>query len=81
EYGAWARRLAAAGALVSAEELDPGTGRWVAPDTVADRASAPVSGYFLVAAPSYDSALAIARASPHAAYGGLIEVRRIVGAR
>ncbi len=81
EYGAWARRLAAAGALVSADELDPAGGRWVTPDAATDRTSEPIGGFFLVEAPSYDSAVAIARASPHAAYGGLIEVRRIVGAR
>lgn len=80
EYGAWAARLAEAGALVSAEALDSTAG-WVAPETVSDPAAAPVSGFFLVEAPSLDSALAVARASPHAAYGGLIEVRRILRRR
>ena len=80
EYGAWAGRLAEAGSLVAADELEPGPGRWVAEEVPSDRASTAVSGFFLVAAPSYDSAVAIARASPHAAYGGLIEVRRIADA-
>lgn len=53
----------------------------MAPDTETDREAAPVGGYFLIEAPSYDSALALARASPHAAYGGLIEIRRIAGDR
>jgi hypothetical protein len=76
EYGAWAGRLAEAGVLVSAEALDS-TSRWVPGEAVTDPGSTSVSGYFLVQAPSDDSAVAIARASPHVRYGGLVEIRRI----
>jgi len=81
EYGVWAGTLAAAGSLVAAEQLDAESGRWVAPDSESDPASTPISGFFIVRAPSYDSALVIARESPHAGYGGVIEVRRVVEGR
>lgn len=81
EYSEWASSLAAAGALVVAEALDSEDSRWVPPTTETDRLSTPVTGFFLVEAPSYDSAVAIARASPHAAYGGLVEIRQIVRGR
>lgn len=80
EYKAWAGTLTEAGALVTGAELEQGTGRWVAPATESDPTSTRLAGFFLIRAPSYDSALAIAQESPHAAYGGVIEVRRIVDA-
>lgn len=81
EYGEWAASLAEAGSLIAAAELEAGTARWVAPDVEPDPVSTGISGFFLVAASSYDSAVAIARGSPHVAYGGVVEVRRLVDGR
>ncbi len=79
EYRAWATRLREEQKLVGAEKLRDEAGRWLDPAgklTV----SAPdehVSGYFVIRASDYDSAVAIARESPHLKYGGTIEVRAI----
>lgn len=81
EYGAWAGDLAAAGALISAGELAVDEARWADPvgdPRAAEARTARVSGFFLVRAVDDDSALALARTSPHVAYGGAIEIRRVI---
>ncbi len=79
EYSRWARQLAAAGTLKSGEKLGEtvssltGEGHSVTVSAgVGD-----VSGFFLLYAPTYEEAMAIARSCPHLRYGGTIELRRI----
>ena len=79
EYRGWAMRLRDEQKLVGAEKLRDEAGRWLEPSgklTVSEP-DEHVSGYFVVRAPDYDAAVAIARASPHLKYGGTIEVRAI----
>lgn len=73
EYAGWAGSLAARGMLVSAEKLTPTPG-WVGAEV---SASNPVSGFFVIRAQSRDQALEVARRSPHALHGGIVEVRGI----
>jgi hypothetical protein len=76
EYRAWAEQLASEGRLVSAEKLADDSGRWLGSQAETTAATA-IGGYFLIRAEHYDDAVRIARESPHARYGGTIEVRRI----
>lgn len=73
EYAAWAGGLASQGKLVSAEKLRD-TAAWVGRDP---SSASPVSGFFLIRADTPEEALKIARESPHARYGGVVEVRAI----
>lgn len=73
EYSEWAGDLARRGRLVSAEKLSETTD-WIGTDA---SPTSPVSGFFLIRAASLEEALAIARESPHAHYGGIVEVRAI----
>jgi len=73
EYGQWAAALRGERRLLAAEKLADDGGRWV---RGADSATA-VSGFFVIVAADYDDAVRIARASPHVAYGGTIEVRAV----
>ena len=75
-YAAWARSLADDGRLVGAEHLTP-TPAWIGAATPAPSS---ISGYFLIRADSREEALDIARQSPHAELGGVVEVRGIEGA-
>ena len=87
EYVAWAGELRERGVEVEGEELAPAgesawlDGRW---DGVVAAEGAPggtlgaLAGYFVVAAPDLDAALAIARTTPHLAHGGTVVVRRVV---
>ena len=82
EYGAWSRGLAAEGKIELGEKLADGEGFDLFADATRARPSGPPSseqlgGFFLVRAPDYEAALAIARTCPHLKYGGWIEVRRI----
>ena len=82
EYGAWAGDLAQAGLLVRANELGPERsvlqqGEPYVREMVAP-SSGEVTGYFIVTAPSRDSAERIARGSPHWKYGGVVVVRSVV---
>lgn len=72
-YATWARGLAAEGRLVRAEHLAP-TPQWVGE---AASASSSIGGFFLIRAASRDEALDIARGSPHAELGGVVEVREV----
>lgn len=73
EYGGWAGSLAEEGRLVAAEKLTDAP-RWVGD---AAPASSNISGFFLITAASEAEALEIARQSPHARYGGVLEVREV----
>lgn len=73
EYGAWARRLAAAGQLGAAEKLATP----VAVLGPAHDAAAAPSGYFLLTVSSASEAVAIARECPHLRHGGRIVVQAI----
>lgn len=75
EYSRWANSLAERGMLAAAEELGPGS--WVGNPTPAAMQKTP-SGLFLVLVRSDAEALALAEASPHHQYGGLVEVRPII---
>lgn len=74
EYASWARDLASRGRLVAAEKLSDGVA-WVGTD--AAEAPSSISGFFLIRAGSEGEALRIARESPHAELGGVLEVRRV----
>lgn len=80
EYSAWAAALAERGALVAAGQLEDGAARWAVPAGQPDEASeAELGGYFVVRATDVAAAVALARASPHVGYGGVVEVRPVVG--
>ena len=82
EYTAWADLLAGQGRLVGAEKLTDDPAVWLA--GVAANRSGPdpgawpnIGGYFVITAADLDSAIELARQSPHLKYGGAIEVRLI----
>lgn len=79
-YGAWADRMAAAGKLRGGQKLEDGTARHMTGGTVTDgpypETKEVIGGYFLIAAESYDDAVALAGDCPHLEFGR-IEVRRI----
>ena len=76
EHRAWARRLHAAGALVGGEKLAPER-QVLASPTSAAPVGALLGGYFVITAPSFEEAVAVARSCPHVVHGGAVEVRRI----
>ena len=82
EYRAWARRLRAAGVEINGERLEDG-GISVTPGGETEEVPASTSagerlaGYFIVAAPRRESAVAIAKSCPHARHGGTVVVRPI----
>ena len=73
EYGGWAGSLAEEGRLVAAEKLTD-TPRWVGDEAPG---ASDISGFFLITAASEAEALEVARNSPHARYGGVLEVREV----
>lgn len=75
EYSAWYSREHAAGVVESGDKLDDAVIRIVGPEL---RAAPQPAGLFVVRAGSTDEAVAIARESPHARYGGTVVVRPIV---
>ncbi len=82
EYTAWADVLAGQGRLVGAEKLADDPGVWLAGGAAARTGPDPgawpnIGGYFVITAADLDSAIEIARQSPHLKYGGAIEVRLI----
>ena len=64
EYGQWARLVRANGNIIHGAKLKPVGGQTL-------------SGFFIVAAESLQAAEALAASSPHARYGGRIEIREI----
>jgi len=75
EYGAWARRLGAAGHLKAGEKLKDEA--FVLGPAAREAEHGRLGGYFLVAAASLDEALAIARDCPHLRHGGRVVLRPI----
>ena len=75
EYGAWARRLRAAGVPVSGEELAPAAA--AVPSPVSGEEP---TGFFLIEAPDVGEAARIARSCPHVAHGGRVVVRPVAPA-
>jgi hypothetical protein len=73
EYVAWASSLSEQGRLVSAEKLADEPIASVGPRQPEER----LGGFFLVRARDLAEATRIAEESPHARYGGRIEVRLI----
>jgi hypothetical protein len=73
EYGAWARRLHAAGHLKAGEKLKDEA--FVLGPPVGAAEDGRLGGYFLVAAADLEQALAIARDCPHVRHGGRVVVR------
>jgi len=79
EYTMWARQLAEAGALKSGEKLGETVSSLTGdgPSVSGKAGVGDVSGFFLLYAPTFEDAMAIARTCPHLRYGGSIELRRI----
>jgi len=76
EYTRWADSLRRERRLVLAERL--ADDQLVLPaGSAGSEADARISGFFLVQAPSLDSARALAEAGPHLRYGGQVVVRPI----
>ena len=87
EYVGWVEELRERGIDIEGEELAPSEeSEWLdgRGDEVGAAQGAPggplgaLAGYFLVAAPDADAAVAIARTTPHIKHGGTVVVRRIV---
>ena len=78
DYRQWARRLAARGALVAADELDEEAVLLSAAGADGEVRRSPrapsAGGYFLLAAADLEAALAIARDCPALRHGGAVEV-------
>lgn len=87
EYVDWAREMQEQGKLFGGEKLTEDAGRTlrrrdgeisVAHSPTHDEAET-FSGFFHIAAESYEKAVAIARTCPHMKYGSRIEIREIEG--
>jgi hypothetical protein len=81
EYSAWARAAHEEGLLVTGEKLTD-DGQLVSSNGAFDMDEAlahddAIEGYFLIRAPDYQQAAALASSCPHIKYGGEIELRRI----
>ncbi len=81
EYSAWARTARQQGSLLTGEKLmDDGrllSGAAMALLKPGSSGEEGIQGYFLIRAPDYRQAVAVASGCPHLKYGGHIEVRRI----
>ena len=78
EYTAWAGAVAARGALVLAEELDPVVQVAGADASTEAGPLGQLTGMFVVHAADRDAALELARNHPHVGHGGRIVVRGFV---
>ena len=76
EYSAWAGRLAAEKRLDAAERLGP-SARLAGPGMPGLDAAPPPLGFFVVRAPSFDEASALAAECPHVKHGGSVVVRKV----
>jgi hypothetical protein len=78
EYKAWARRLRREGKLVGGEKLED-AGALLARGRIEELPGSPerIGGYFVIVARTRREAQEIARDCPHAARGGVVELRRI----
>jgi len=78
EYRAWATRLRGERALELGEELAPDE-RLLGNAPTRDPGGSLVAGLFIITAPNWAQAVAIAESCPHLRHGGGIAVRRIAG--
>jgi hypothetical protein len=76
EYRDWARGVRAGGRAIAGEKLES-EGRVVGTPGAVAEGGWPLGGYFVIAAPDLDAAVAVARSCPHVKHGGRIEVRAI----
>jgi hypothetical protein len=79
EYSAWAQRQRLAGRLIAGEKLNDASlelSGSQGPQKVHTQDTS-LGGYFVIAAPSLDAAIAIARTCPHLKRGGTIVIRPI----
>jgi hypothetical protein len=79
EYSAWAQRQRASGHLIAGEKLNDASLELAGPQGLQETYTEDTSlgGYFVIAAPNFDDALAIARTCPHLKHGGTIVIRPI----
>jgi len=75
EYSSWARAQAGSGSLLAGEKLKDEERVLSAPG--AHEGPTRATGYFVVAAPDLEGAVAVARTCPHLRHGGGIVVRPI----
>jgi hypothetical protein len=79
EYSAWARRQQVGGHLIAGEKLNDASlelsGSYGLHEVHTQDTN--LGGYFVIAAPDLDAALAIARTCPHLKHGGTIVIRSI----
>jgi hypothetical protein len=76
EYSAWAQRQQVAGHLVAGEKLDDASLELSSSQEIRTEDTS-LGGYFVIAAPNLDAAIAIARTCPHVIHGGTIVIRPI----
>jgi hypothetical protein len=79
EYSAWAHRQRIGGRLIDGEKLNDASLELSGSQGLQEVQSQDTSlgGYFVIAAPNLDAALAIARTCPHLKHGGTIVIRPI----
>jgi len=79
EYSAWAQRQRIGGRLIAGEKLNDSSLELSGSQGLQEVHTQDTSlgGYFVIAAPSLDAAIAIARTCPHLKHGGTIVIRPI----
>lgn len=85
EYSAWSARLGAEGKIAGGEKLTDDVGKVlrtkkgkpVLSDGPYSEAKEYIGGFFIVTAPDYAAAAAIAETCPHLKFGGRIEIREV----
>jgi hypothetical protein len=79
EYSAWAQRQRAEGHLIAGEKLNDASLELSGSQGLQEvhTQDTSLAGYFIIAAPNLDAALAIARTCPHLKHGGTIVIRPI----
>ena len=79
EYSAWAQRQRVGGHLIAGERLDDASLELSGPLGLREIHAEDTSlgGYFVIAAPDLDAAVAIARTCPHLKHGGTVVIRPI----
>jgi hypothetical protein len=74
EYRNWAIALRRTGAEIRGEKLRRDRSERLGPEAPG---GAPLGGYFVISAKSWDAAMEVARSCPHLKHGGTIEVRQV----
>jgi hypothetical protein len=79
EYSAWAQRQRIGGRLIAGEKLNDASLELSGSSGLEEVHTQDTSlgGYFVIAAPNLDAAMAIARTCPHLKHGGTIVIRPI----